>query len=90
MARQKKEKLSLSSLTEDQRQKLKPYKQEAFGYLADKEVADGRLKEMLETAAEASGVDKALVSEFFKMAYKGEGQIDEKIERYEVIKWLNS
>lgn len=89
MARQKKE-LNLASLTEEQRQKLKPYKQEAFGYLADIETANGHLKDMLESAAEASGVDKALVSEFFKLAYKGQGQIDEKIERYEVIKWLNS
>ena len=88
MARTKKEPISLASFTEKQRETLKAYKTEAIPFLSDKDAANDSYKEVVEAAAEASGVDKGLVSKFFTMAYKAE--IDTKKEEIDVIDWLNS
>jgi len=88
MARTKKQPISLQSLTEQQRQTLKSYKTESVAFLSDIDAAKESLKEVIESAAEATGVDKGLVSKFFQMAYKSE--IATKKEEIEIIEWLNS
>jgi len=70
-----------------QKELLQNYKQEAFGPLADVETANAGLKEIVEAAAEATGVEKKIISKYFKLSYKD--AINSESEIMEVVKFLS-
>lgn len=74
-------------ITAHQKELLKNYKQESFAPLADAETAMQEFKEIVETAAESTGVDKKIVSKFFKLSYKD--KIAESSDEMDVIKFLS-
>lgn len=74
-------------ITAEQKNLLKNYKTEAYAPLADIETANANFKEIVETAAESTGVDKKIITKYFKLSYKD--QVGEQSEQMEVIKFLS-
>ena len=74
-------------ITADQKKLLQAYKTEAFAPLADMETANNVLKEIIEAAAESTGVEKKIIGKYFKLSYKD--QVGSQSEEMEVIKFLS-
>lgn len=74
-------------LTEEQRKLLKEYKKEAFGYLNEIQAANENLKDVVKNASEGSGLDKKIVSKFFKASFKN--SVDDLVEEAEVLQFLS-
>lgn len=74
------------TLTSDQRELLKKYKDEAFGYIADAETAKNQLKEVVYTAATSTGLSKKLIGKFYKTAYSD--KVRELLDEAEAIQFL--
>ena len=66
---------------------LREYKQEAYGYLADAEQANERFKEVLEAAVDKTGLEKKVISQFFKLSYKA--KVGEYLEQADLIRVFN-
>lgn len=71
--------IDLSSKSEEL---LKAYRQEAIEALADEQNAKGRFAEIVETAAESTGVSKAEISAYYKAVFNE--KIDALLERAEL------
>ncbi len=74
-------------ITPDQKKTLQAYKTEAYAPLADVDTAKEALKEIVESAAEATGVDKKIISKFFTLSYKD--KVKASSEEMEVISFLS-
>ena len=72
--------------TEKQREALKAYKQEAFENLSDIETAKNNLKEIYEAAAEATGVEKKVVSKLYNTLFKE--KLSELADEVELLQFL--
>lgn len=57
-------------LTQTQRDLLKKYRQEAFGYLSEIQAANENLKDVIDAAADGTGIEKKIVSKLFKALFK--------------------
>ena len=69
-----------------QREILKEYKKEAFDLLQEIQAAKENLKDVVEAAANGSGLEKGRVSKFFTLAFND--KIDDVIEEAEILQFL--
>ena len=73
--------------TSEQRDILKGYKQEVFEALSDEQTAKENFKNSVELAAEATGLEKAFISGFFKDNFNS--KVDSVITKAEWYKFFN-
>lgn len=79
---------NITNLSADNLKLLKEYKTEAYSHLADIETANQELKLIVEAAAEKTGIEKKVVSQWFKLAYKA--KTEEYLSQAAIIEVLNS
>jgi len=73
-------------LTQKQRDFLKHYKSEAFGHLSEIVAAKENLKDIYEVAAEATGLEKKVVTKLYNTLFKE--KLDEMEEEIETLRFL--
>jgi len=73
-------------LTQQQRDLLKQYKSEAFGHLSEIVAAKENLKDIYEVAAEATGLEKKVVTKLYNTLFKE--KLDEMEEEIETLRFL--
>ena len=74
------------NLTSQQRDDLRPFQKEAYGLLSEITAIKENLKDVVETAANKTGIDKAVVSQHFTLAYKGGlDELQEKVAMQEFL-----
>lgn len=73
-------------LTQQQRDLLKEYKAEAFEYFRSMEEARLGIKDVVEAAAEGTGLEKALVRKLYKAMF--DSKVSEIIELAAQIQFL--
>jgi len=70
----------MTALTSTQRDALKPFKAEAYNYYTEADAIKENLKDLVESAAEKTGVEKKLVAKHFAVSYKGTlGDLNEEV-----------
>lgn len=73
-------------LTQYQRDLLKKYRAEAFGYLTEIQAANENLKDVIEAAADGTGLEKKIISKFFKALFKQ--SIQDIADEAEILQFL--
>jgi hypothetical protein len=61
----------MTTLNSTQRDALKPFKVEAYSYYTEADAIKENLKDLVEAAAEKTGIDKKIVAKHFAVSYKG-------------------
>jgi hypothetical protein len=70
----------MTTLTSEQRDALKPFKTEAYNYYTEADAIKENLKDLIESAAEKTGIDKKRVAKHFAVSYKGTlGDLNEEV-----------
>ena len=75
-----------TTLTSEQRDSLKPFTTEAYGYYAEIAGIKENIKDLVEAAAEKTGIEKKLVSKHFATKYKG--NLDELRDEVDALEFL--
>ncbi len=75
------------NLTSEQRGLFVQYKDEAFNYLTDEETAKSSFKEVVETVAKSTGLEKALVAKFYRASRNS--KVQGILEEAEAIRFLS-
>ena len=75
------------NLTSDQRNSLKPFAAEAYGYYAEIAGIKENIKDLVESAAEKTGIDKKLVVKHFSVKFKG--NLDELRDEVDALEFLS-
>lgn len=75
-----------TTLTSEQRDSLKPFTTEAYGYYAEITGIKENIKDLVEAAAEKTGIEKKLVSKHFATKYKG--NLDELRDEVDALEFL--
>ena len=75
-----------TTLTSEQRDSLKPFATEAYGYYAEIAGIKENIKDLVEATAEKTGIEKKLVSKHFATKYKG--NLDELRDEVDALEFL--
>ena len=73
-------------LTQSQRELLKKYRAEAFNYLTEIQGANENLKDVIEAAADGTGLEKKIIGKFFKALFKQ--SIQDIADEAEILQFL--
>lgn len=74
------------NLTSEQRTSLKPFTSEAYGFYAEIAGIKENIKDLVEAAAEKTGIEKKLVAKHFATKYKGNlGEIRNEVDALEFL-----
>ena len=76
------------NLTTEQREQLKPFAAEAYGLQTEMAGIKENLKDIVASAAEKTGIDKALISRHFAVRYKN--NLDELRDEVEALEFLDA
>ena len=75
------------NLTTEQREQLKPFAAEAYSLQTEMAGIKENIKDVVEAAAEKTGIDKALVKKFFTVQYKA--NLKELEQEVDILKFLS-
>ena len=76
------------NLTTEQREQLKPFAAEAYGLQTEMAGIKENLKDIVASAAEKTGIDKALINKYFTVRYKD--NLDELRDEVEALEFLDA
>ena len=76
------------NLNTEQREQLKPFATEAYGLYSEIAGIKENIKDIVESAAAKTGIDKKLVSKHFAVRYKG--NLDELRDEVEALEFLDA
>lgn len=74
------------NLTSEQRDSLKPFAVEAYDYYGEIAGIKENIKDLVEAAAEKTGIDKKLVGKHFATKYKG--NLEELRDEVDALEFL--
>ena len=74
------------NLTTTQRESLKPFASEAYSFYVEIAAIKENIKDIVEAAAEKTGIDKKLVSKHFATKYKG--NLEELRDEVDALEFL--
>lgn len=75
------------TLTSQQRDLLKQYKTEAFNLFSEQTAIKENIKDLIEAAAEGTGLEKKVVSKLYKALYKD--NLKDILEEAETLQFLS-
>lgn len=74
------------NLTSEQRDSLKPFAEEAYGFFVEIAAIKENIKDLADAAAEKTGIDKKLVNKHFTTKYKDNlSELRDEVEALEFL-----